>query len=196
MVFARLPDSTPPKTVLFASWGALKVLMGFRYYISCPTLFDHLHFLWPSTGECISPNAVCHGVLFKIAVRNDRLCILVSGSLHAFVIAFNLRRTNRGLGINFRVFLYGRVKMMTVLCLAWVHTYHSMYLGFFPDQLWPTAFRLPKPEKHFSMLPTSRTTTRMTGIEFPVWRRFTDWRFQASSWWDPSGRLANCRRFA
>ena len=160
--------------------GCLEDSDRFRHQIFCPTLFDHYHSLWPGTGECISPTAIFNDFLVKIVVRSDRHCILVSGLLHAFVIAFNLRRTNRGLGINFRVFLYGRVKMMTALCLAWAHTYHSMYLGFNPDQLQPTAFPVPKPEKHFSMLPSSRTTTRMTGIEFSVWRRFSNWKYQAS----------------
>ena len=134
--------------------GCLEGFDCFRCYVSCPTLFDHYHSLWSGTGECISLTAIFIDFLVKIAVRSDRHCILVSGLLHAFVIAFNLRRTNH--------------EMMTVLCLAWAHTYYSMYLGLNPDQLLPTAFRLPKREKHFSMLPTSRTTSRMTRIEFPV----------------------------
>ena len=51
--------------------------------------------LWPGTGACISPVAIFHGLLFKIAVRSERLCTLVAVLLDAFVTAFNLRRTHR-----------------------------------------------------------------------------------------------------
>ena len=49
---------------------------------------------------------------------------------------------------------------MTAQCPAWPHT----YLSFSPDQLRPTAFRLPKPNKRFPFS-TFRSTTRMTEIE-------------------------------
>ena len=39
--------------------------------------------------------AIFHDQLFKIVVRNDRLCILVSGLLDAFVTAFHLQK-NQG----------------------------------------------------------------------------------------------------
>ena len=71
-----------------------------RHYNCCPILFDHLKSLWPGTDECISPTAILNDLLFKIAVRSDRLCILESGFLDAFVSAFNLRRTNRGSDLN------------------------------------------------------------------------------------------------
>ena len=64
-----------------------------RHYNRCPTLLDHIRSLWPGASECISPTAIFNDVLFKIAVRSDRLCILVSGLLDAFVTAFDLRRT-------------------------------------------------------------------------------------------------------
>ena len=64
-----------------------------RHYNCCHTLFDHLNSLWPCIGECISPTAVFNDVLFKIAVRSDRLSLLVSGLCDASVTAFNLRRT-------------------------------------------------------------------------------------------------------
>ena len=100
--------------------GALKDLIDCGIFNCCPTLFDHLNSLLPCTSECISPTAIINDLLFKIAVRSDRLCILVSGLLEAFVaVAFNWRRSNRGLGINIRELSYGRVKMMAVLCLAW-----------------------------------------------------------------------------
>ena len=42
------------------------------------------------------------------------------------------------------------------------------------SQLRPTAFRLPKPKKLFSILPTCRTTTRNAGVESLGWRLSTD----------------------
>ena len=53
---------------------------------------------------------------------------------------------------------------MTGLCLAWAHTYQTMWLGFLPEQLRPEAFRLPKPKSFFfSMLPQSRHEFRDNG---------------------------------
>ena len=43
------------------------------------TLFHHICSLWPGTNEQISPGAVFNDLLFKIAVRGGRLCILVVG---------------------------------------------------------------------------------------------------------------------
>ena len=77
--------------------------------------------------------AILNDLLFKIAVRSDRLCILVARLRDAFVTAYNLQRTNRGLGLHFREVLCG--KMMTVMCF------------FQSDQLKPGAFWLPKPKK-------------------------------------------------
>ena len=73
--------------------------------------------------------AIFNELLFKIADRNHRLCILVSGLLDAFVTAFNLRRFNRGICLNFKKLMNGRIKM-TVLYLVSAHTYQSMCLGF------------------------------------------------------------------
>ena len=80
-----------------------------RHYNRCPTIFESLCPLWPGTGECISPTPIFNELLFKIAVRSDRLCILVTGLLDAFVTAKNLLRTNCGLGLNFQS-TYGRIK--------------------------------------------------------------------------------------
>ena len=105
--------------------------------------FESFCSLWPGTGECISPWAIFNELLFKIAVRSDKLCILVAGLLDAFVTDYNLQRTNHGLGLNFKELMY-RSKMMTALCPAWAHTYQTMCLGFHPDELRTEAFRLPK----------------------------------------------------
>ena len=143
-----------------------------RRYNRCPTLFESLCSLWPGTGECISPTAIFNDLLFKIAFRSDRLCILVAGLLSAFVTAYNVRRTNRSPDLDFKELMYGRIKMMTALCPTWAHTYQTMCLGFHLEHLRPEAFGLPKRKKKFTMLPTCRTTTRMTGIESPGWRLF------------------------
>ena len=64
------------------------------------------------------PSAFFDELLFKIAVRSHRLCILVADLLDAFVTAYNLQRTNRGPGLNLRELMYGRINMMTALCPA------------------------------------------------------------------------------
>ena len=60
-------------------------------------------------------------------------------------------------------------------------------LGLQPGATQTEAFQLPKPEKQFSMFPTCRVSVRMTGIGSPVWRLFTDGRYNANptalSWW-------------
>ena len=71
-----------------------------RHYNCCPMWLDLLNSLWPGTDECIPPTAILNDFLFQIAVRSDRLRILVSGLLDTFVTAFNLRRTNRGSDLN------------------------------------------------------------------------------------------------
>ena len=83
-------------------------------------------------------------------------CILVSGLLDAFVTAFILRRTRDGYGLNFGELMCGRIKMMTVLCPAWAHTYQTMCFGFSPEPLRLEAFqyneRLVAIEVSFSYL--------------------------------------------
>ena len=113
--------------------GCLEELDCLRHYNCCPILSNHLNSPWPVTKECISPKAIFNDFLFKIAVRVDRLCILVSHLLDALVTAFNLRRTHRGLGLNIKEPMFGRTKMMTAL---------------HPEQLRPEAFWLPKPKKN------------------------------------------------
>ena len=104
MVCAWLPDSTLSKKILDASWGALKLA-------ALKLLLYPVRQFWPSTGECICPTPVFNDLLFKIAVRSDRLCILLSGLLDDFVTSFNLRRTNHGIGLNLKELMYGRLEM-------------------------------------------------------------------------------------
>ena len=145
-----------------------------RHYYRCPALFESLRSLWLGTSECIAPTAMFNELLFKVAVRSDRSCILVAGLFNAFVTAHSLQGTNRGPGIDFHEFMHGTIKMITALCPAWAHTYQTMCLGLHPEQLRPEAFRLLKPQRKFLMLPTCRITTRLTGIESHRWRFFTD----------------------
>ena len=70
------------------------------------------------------------------------------------------------------------LRMMTAMCPARGHSCQSMCLGFSPDQIRPTVFPLPKPTKRFSMLPSCRTTNRMSGIESPGWRLLTNGGFK------------------
>ena len=90
--------------------GCSEGLVCLRNKKCCPTLLDHLNPLWPGANECISPTAILNDLLFKIVVRSDMLCILVSGLLESCVTPFNLRRTHRGIGINFKELMYGKIK--------------------------------------------------------------------------------------
>ena len=76
--------------------GCLEELDCLRHYNCCDILSDHLNSPWRGTSECISPTAIFNDLLFKIAVRIDRLCILVSHLLDALVTAFNLRENLLG----------------------------------------------------------------------------------------------------
>ena len=49
-----------------------------QHYNRCPTLFNYSRSLQPGTSERISPMAIFSDFLFKMAVRSDRLCILVA----------------------------------------------------------------------------------------------------------------------
>ena len=97
-----------------------------RHFNRCPALFESLYSFWLGSGECISPTAIFNEFRFKIAVRSDRLCILISGLLDAFVTANNMQRTSCGPGLNFREVMRGRIKMVTALSPAWAHTYQTM----------------------------------------------------------------------
>ena len=48
----------------------------------------------------------------KLPFASDKLCMLVSGLLDAFVTALKLRRTHRGLGLNSRELMRGRMEMV------------------------------------------------------------------------------------
>ena len=105
-----------------------------RHYNQFPTLFRTLLTFWSGTGECIPPTAIFNDLLVKFATRSDRLCILVSGLLNAFVTEFNLRRPHQGHGLDVHELMHGRIKM-TALCSAWAHTYLTK-LRNFPNVYW------------------------------------------------------------
>ena len=66
------------------------------------------------------PASVFH-LRLSAAVRSGMRCILVSGLMDAFVTAFNVRRTNRGIGLNLKKKkkrMYGRIYTMAALCPA------------------------------------------------------------------------------
>ena len=97
-----------------------------RHHNACPVLFKHLNPFSPGVAETIGRTAIFTDLLFNIAVRGERLCILVARLLDAIVTVFNLQRTNHGILLNFRQLMYGRVKMMNDVCPTWAHTYQSM----------------------------------------------------------------------
>ena len=143
MVCARLPGSTLSKKIVHASWDVLKVLIACGILIFAPPCSTIFVLSGLATTNALHPHTFSTIYPSKLPFASDRLCILVSGLLDAFVTTFNVRRTHRDLGLNFRDLMRGRIKMMTAQCRAWLHT----YLSFSPDQLGPTAFWLPKPKK-------------------------------------------------
>ena len=120
-----------------------------RHCNQCLTLFRSPLAFWPGTGEYISRTSISNDFLFKNGTRSDRLCILVSGLLDAFFTAFKWQRTHKGHGLNFKELMYGRIKMMTALCLAWARTHQTMCLEFSPQQFRQEAFRLLKVMENF-----------------------------------------------
>ena len=108
MVCVRLPGSTLLRKILDVSWGATRGSIASGITIDAQP-YSTPCFLCPGTGESISPTAIFVEPLLKIAVRGDRLCSLVAGLLDAIVMAHNLLRTNRGLGLNFQS-TYGRIQ--------------------------------------------------------------------------------------
>ena len=92
-----------------------------RHYNTCPALFDHFNPFWLGVAERIGCTDIFTDLLFRIAVRSERLCILVAGLLDTFVTAFNLQRTHHGIRLNVREPMYGKVKMTIALCPAWAY---------------------------------------------------------------------------
>ena len=90
----------------------------------------------------MSPTAIFNELLFKLAVRSDRLCMLVAGLFDAFGTAYNLQRTDHVLGLFLLELVHERINMMTALCLVWAHTWQTMCLEFHPEKIRPEAFRL------------------------------------------------------
>ena len=149
-----------------------------RHYSQCLTLFRSLLAILPGTSQCISPTAILKNLLLQIGIRGDRLCILVSSLLDAFVTALHLRRTHQGHSINFHQLMHGRIQIMTALCPALAHAYQTIWWGFCPEQLKPEAFSLLKAQEKFPKPPRCRTITRLTGNDSPDWRHFTDGGFE------------------
>ena len=148
-----------------------------RHYNACPVRLNHLNSLWPAVAESMGRTAIFTDLLFKIAARGERLCILVAGLLDICDCLQSAKGRTMASLLNFRELIYGRVKMKTALCPAGAHTYQSMCLGYNSDQHRPGNFRLPKPKRKCSMLPSCRVSTRMTGIESTGWRLFPDGSF-------------------
>ena len=88
-------------------------------------------------------------MVFKFAVRSDRLCILVAGLLDAFVTAYNLQRTNRGSGPNFKELMYGRIKTDDrFVSGVGAHLPDDVLGGVFHPEQIRFAFRLAKPKRN------------------------------------------------
>ena len=68
----------------------------FRHYKQCPHVVSPHLFALARHQRVYITTAIFNGLLFKIAVRSDRLCILVAGLLDAFVAAFQLMKNPPG----------------------------------------------------------------------------------------------------
>ena len=100
--------------------------------------------------------------LFKIVVRSERLCILVTGLLDAFVTASNLRRIKSD----------HRPLSGVRPCIP--EDVLGFQLGSNSD-LKPSGYPI---QKKLSMLPTCRVTTSLTVMKSRGWRLFTDGGFK------------------
>ena len=98
MACARLPGSILLTNIPHATWDVGK---------------NKIAVIWPGIRECISSTALFNDFLFKIAIRSDKLSILVSGLFDAFVTACYMRRTHQDHGLNFRELMCGRIEMMS-----------------------------------------------------------------------------------
>ena len=117
-----------------------------RHNNQCPTLLRSLFAIWLGTGD----------MLFNIAVRNDRLCTLMSGLFDAFVTVFNLWRTHQDHGLNFRALMYGRIKMMTALFSGVGPHLPDDVLGIQPGTAQTGSFSgYPNPRKSFLCCPAA-----------------------------------------
>ena len=98
MVCARLPDSTQMKKIQDALWSAMKGEVAFGITIDVPPYSNPY-------------------VLFGLALANafhlllsSLICCSKLPSEATVVTAYNLRRTNRGVSLNFKELRYGRIK--------------------------------------------------------------------------------------
>ena len=121
MVCARLPDSTSPKEIFDASWCTLKVLIACGIVIAALPSSTIFALSCPAPASAFLPRLFSMTHFSKLPSAVADFCILVSGLLDAFVIAFKLRRTNRGIGLNHRELMCGRIKLMTALEVS-IHT--------------------------------------------------------------------------
>ena len=155
MACARLPGFIQPKRTLCAAERASKnkIACGITILVLFCSNTLILYGLAPLNASRLLRSSMIY--CLKIGARSDRLCVIVSGFLDAFVTAFNLRRTQRGLGLIFKELMYHRIKMMTALRPALAHTFQTVCLGYNPDQRRPEAFWLPKPKRvlHVGNLP-------------------------------------------
>ena len=101
-------------------------------------------------------DAIWHDTIFKMWNRRNRLCILGTGLIDAFVNVSNKHGPYQNNELCFRELMHGRIKMMTRVCSAWSRTHQSLSLGWRPELLGPSRLRLLKPKAKFRQLSASQ----------------------------------------
>ena len=101
-------------------------------------------------------DAIWHDTIFKMWNRRNRLCILGTGLIDAFVNVSNKHGPYQNNELCFRELMHGRIKMMTRVGPAWSRTHQSLSLGWRPELLGPSRLRLLKPKAKFRQLSASQ----------------------------------------
>ena len=117
---------------------------------------------------------VLHDLFARRTCRCDQHCILAFGLIDAFVHAHNHHRHNRNDPGHLEDCMQGRIRLMTAVAPTYTHTFQTLCYNSRPGDILDNNFRLLAPKTKYRQLPTIRTTTRLTGIDFSGWSIFTD----------------------
>ena len=90
--------------------------------------------------------------------------------------AFNQHHQRPNIDVCFRELMHRRIEVLTMICLAWAHTFQSLCLRYKAHLFEALKICTSEvPRLCFGELPTSRTTTRLVGLDCEdFWCIFTD----------------------
>ena len=125
---------------------------------------DYLHVFWRRASIPMRPHAGLYDLLTQTTCHGDHYCILVLGTCIAFVHAHNHVRHNRKDPGNSE----DCMRLMAALTLAHAHALQHICFGRLAGDLSIHNFRLLATKANYRQLPTVRTATRLTGVDF--WR--------------------------